>query len=298
MSFRLGTNLGFAINKYLEPEVWSKIVARDLELKYVQFVADLLNPFLPKEYIDSQIKRINTVTKFYGIQIESLFTSAFTRVNHLMNPDEEARKIWLNWFKTFLEIGAAFGAKNLGSHFGILTFHDYDDPKRREFIIEQGVKGWQELSFYAKDLGYEALIFEPMSVPREMANTVGETKALLDRVNARCGVPMKVCLDIGHAPDPSERDPYPWIEQLADVSPVIHLQQTVLNKSNHAPFTAEANKDGIIKGEKVMECVRKSGCTDSFFAFEISHREHYDSEFRIISDLKESVKYWRQYITE
>ncbi|MHB1153431.1 MAG: sugar phosphate isomerase/epimerase family protein [Eubacteriales bacterium] len=298
MSFRLGTNLGFAINKYIEPEVWSKIVAEDLELNYVQFVADLLNPFLPKEYICTQTDRIINAVNHYGIKIESLFTSAFTRVNHLMNPDEEARKIWLNWFKAFLDIGAKFGAKNLGSHFGILTFRDYDDPGRREFVIEQGVKGWQELSFYAKELGYESLIFEPMSVPREMANTVAETKALLDRVNAHCGVPMRVCLDVGHAPHPNERDPYPWIEQLADVSPVIHLQQTVLHKSNHAPFTAEANKDGIIKGEKVMECVKKSGCTDSFFAFEISHREHFDSEFKIIGDLKESVKYWRRFIAE
>ncbi len=298
MSFRLGTNLGFAINKYIEPEIWSKIVAEDLELKYVQFVADLLNPFLPKEYISSQTDRIITAVNHYGITIESLFTSAFTRVNHLMNPDEEARKIWLNWFKDFLDIGAKFGAKNLGSHFGILTFRDYDDLGRREFVIEQGVKGWQELSFYAKELGYESLIFEPMSVPREMANTVAETKTLLDRVNAHCGVPMRVCLDVGHAPHPDERDPYPWIEQLADVSPVIHLQQTVLHKSNHAPFTAEANKDGIIKGEKVMECVKKSGCTDSFFAFEISHREHFDSEFKTIGDLKESVKYWRRFIAE
>lgn len=298
MSFRLGTNLGFAINKYIEPEVWSKIVAEDLELKYVQFVADLLNPFLPKEYISSQTDRIIAAVNHYGIKIESLFTSAFTRVNHLMNPDEEARKIWLNWFKSFLDMGAKFGAKNLGSHFGILTFRDYDDPSRRAFVIEQGVKGWQELSFYAKELGYESLIFEPMSVPREMANTIAETKTLLDRVNAHCGVPMRVCLDVGHAPHPDERDPYPWIEQLADVSPVIHLQQTVLNKSNHAPFTAEANKDGIIKGEKVMECVKKSGCTDSFFAFEISHREHFDSEFKIIGDLKESVRYWRRFIAE
>ncbi len=298
MGYRLGINLGFAINKYIEPEEWTRIVSQDLELKYVQFVADLLNPFLPGDYINAQVSRIKSATKHYGIYIESLFTSAFTRVNHLMHPDEEARRIWLNWFKRFLELGSEFGAKNLGSHFGILTFRDYNDESRRKHLIEQGVKGWQELSFYAKELGYECLIFEPMSVPREMANTVEETKQLLDMVNANSGVPMKVCLDIGHAPNPDECDPYPWIEQLAQISPVIHVQQTVLNKSNHAPFTAEANKDGIIKGDKVMEAVKKSGCTDSLFAFEISHREHYDTEFRIIQDLKESVKYWRQYIME
>ncbi|GAA0254677.1 sugar phosphate isomerase/epimerase [Muricomes sp. OA1] len=297
MSYRLGINLGFAINKYIEPEVWSKIVAEELELRYVQFVADLLNPFLPETYVESQIKRIKDAVKFYDIRVESLFTSAFTRVNHFMHPDEEARKIWLEWFKSYLRIGSELGAKNCGSHFGILTFHDYEDPDRREFIIEEAVKGWQTLSFYAKELGYECLIFEPMSVPREMANTIADTKELMDRVNANCGVPMKVCLDIGHAPDPKERDPYPWIQALAGVSPVIHLQQTVLNKSNHAPFTEENNRTGIIKAEKVMECVKQAGCKDSLFAFEISHREHYDTEFRIIQDLKESVKYWKPYIT-
>ena len=103
---------------------------------------------------------------------------------------------------------------------------------------------------------------------------------------------------MGHAPHPDQRDPYHWIEQLATVSPMIHLQQTVLHKSNHAPFTEEANKTGIITRERVMDTVKKSGATDVLFAFEISHREHWDTEFRIIQDLKESVDYFRPLIRE
>ncbi|GHU74822.1 hypothetical protein FACS189450_15390 [Spirochaetia bacterium] len=125
-----------------------------------------------------------------------------------------------------------------------------------------------------------------------------ETIELMDRVNAHCGVPLRVCLDVGHAPHPTQRDPYPWIEKLAALSPVIHLQQTVLHKSNHAPFTTEQNKTGIITREKVMEAVQKSGCTDALFAFEISHREHWDTDFRIIEDLKASVDYFRELIPE
>jgi sugar phosphate isomerase/epimerase len=298
MSFRLGINLGFAVNKYIEPEVWAGIVRKDLGLGYVQFVADLLNPFWPGEYIESQIQRIREAVKENGIVIESIFTSAFTRVNHLMNPDEEARKFWLAWFRDFLKTGSRLGAKNGGSHFGIMTFDTYGNEDKQKFILDEGVKGWQELSFFARELGYDCLIFEPMSVPREMANTVEETLELLDRVNAHCGVPLKVCLDTGHAPHPGQRDPYPWIERLAARSPVIHLQQTVLNKSNHAPFTAEQNKTGIITREKVMEAVKKSGASDIFFCFEISHREHRDTEFRIIGDLKESAGYWREVIRE
>ena len=215
-----------------------------------------------------------------------------------MNPDAEARKFWLAWFRGFLDIGAEFGAKNAGAHFGIMTFDTYDNPDKRKFIMDEGIKGWQNLSFYAKEKGYECLIFEPMSIPREMANTVEETRQLLDMVNANSGVPLKVCLDVGHAPHPAQRDPYPWIEQLAALSPVIHLQQTVLHKSNHAPFTAEQNGTGIITREKVMEAVKKAGCTDALFAFEIAHREHWDTDFRIIGDLKESVDYFRPVIQE
>jgi sugar phosphate isomerase/epimerase len=296
MGYRLGINLGFAVNKYIEPEVWTRLVREDLGLGYVQFVADLLNPFWPTDYLEDQISRINNATERCHIAVESLFTSSFTRVNHLMHPDAGARKFWLRWFKSFLDIGRRLGAKNAGSHFGIMTFDTYHDPDKRKYILDEGVKGWQELSFYARETGYDCLIFEPMSVPREMANTVEETRELLERVNAHCGVPLKVCLDVGHAPDPAQRDPYPWIEQLGAESPVIHLQQTVLHKSNHAPFTEEANRTGIITRERVIEAAQKGGCRDALFAFEISHREHWDTEFRIIQDLKESVDYFRPLI--
>lgn len=296
MDLKLGINCGFAINKYLEPEEWTRIVHEELGLKHVQFVADLLNPFLPEAYIEKQLERIQASTQRHGISIDSVFTSAFTRVNHLMHPDAEARKIWLQWFKDFFCLAARLGARNGGGHFGILSFAAQNDVKQREFLIEEGIKGWQELSFYVKDLGFDCLIFEPMSVPREMANTIEETQELMRRVNENCGVPMRICLDVGHAPHPEQRDPYLWLERLGASSPVIHLQQTVLHKSLHAPFTPEYNEQGIIKPDKVLAALRKSGATAALLAFEISHREHMDTDYRIIEDLRESVDYWRPYI--
>jgi len=38
MNLELGINLGFAINKYIEPEEWARIVGEDLNLRHVQFV--------------------------------------------------------------------------------------------------------------------------------------------------------------------------------------------------------------------------------------------------------------------
>lgn len=296
MDLKLGINLGFAINRYCEPEEWTRIVATELNLKHVQFVADILNPFLPKDYVDKQVALIKKYTELYGINIDSIFTSAFTRVNHLMNPDEDGRKIWFEWFKNFFDIGARLGAKTGGSHFGILTFASYNDEDLRKKLIDDCVSLWQELSHYASDKGYEALIFEPMSVPREMANTVEESLDLMNRVNENSSIPMRICLDVGHAPHPTQRDPYKWIERLGAFSPIIHLQQTELNRSNHWPFTGEYNKKGIIHPEKVISSLKKSGATQSLLMFEISHREHWDTDFNVIDDLKTSADYWRQYI--
>lgn len=298
MDLKLGTNCGFAINRYIEPKEWTRIVGEELGLRYVQFVADLLNPFWPKDYVEDQIEQIIKYKEKYNVSIESGFTSAFTRVNHFMNPDERAREIWLQWFKDFFTISRRLGAKSGGSHFGILTFASYNDKVERERIISEGVKNWQKLSHFAKELGFEYLTFEPMSVDREMANTVEETVELMDRVNENCGVPMRICLDLGHAPHPSQRDPYFWIEKVGKYSPIIHIQQTVLNKSNHAPFTRENNKDGIIHPEKVLECLDKAGAKEALILFEISHREHFDTDTKVIEDLKTSVDYWRPYVRD
>jgi sugar phosphate isomerase/epimerase len=296
LQVKLGINLGFATNRYAEPEIWAKIVREDLGLTSVQFVADLLDPFLPDDYIDEQVSRITKAVTLYDLTVDSIFTSTYTRVNHLMHPDKRARDVWLGWFKKLFLIGSRFGCKTGGSHFGILTFDSFDN--NYGYLVDEAVGNWQDLSFYAKELGYDSLIFEPMSVPREMGNTVAESEKLMEMVNAKCGIPLKVCLDIGHAPHPDERDPYPWIERLGHVSPIIHIQQTVLNKSNHSPFTEEYNKDGIIDGGKVMSALEKSGCEETILVFEIGHREHWDTDFRVIPDLAQSVSYWRKWVRE
>ncbi len=297
MDLKLCINCGFAINRYVEPEAWGRIVGEELGLRSVQFVADLLNPFLPREIIESQTKRIKESMKRYDFNVDSIFTSAFTRVNHLVHPDEEVRAVWLDWFERLFRLGAELGATTAGSHFGILTFDIYNDPEKRKRYTDIGIENWQKLTFVAKELGYEYLMFEPMSVPREFANTVAETKQLMDAVNENCGIPMRVCLDIGHAPHPDERDCYPWIEQLGAYSPMIHIQQSTLGKSNHWPFTKEYNEQGYIDPARVIETLERSGAKKSLLTFELSHREHWDTDWNVISDHKESVEYWKQYVS-
>jgi D-erythrulose 1-phosphate 3-epimerase len=298
MGFRLGIDLGFARNRYQEPEVWPKIVKEEFGLSYVSLIGDIMNPDWPSGYLEKLLERTKKNTDKYGVKVEACFTSSLTRFPHMMHYDAEMRRYYLEWFKKFFRMAASLGCRYGGSHFGVMSFTDYNNEDKRNYIIGEAVKGWQELSFYAKEIGFDCLMFEPMSVPREMGNTVDDCIKLMEMVNENAGVPMKICLDIGHAPHPDERDPYRWIERLGNVSPMIHLQQTVLNKSNHAPFTEEFNKNGIIDGEKVMAALKKAGAADALMVLEISHREHYDSDFRILEDLRQSVDYWRKWIKE
>jgi len=298
MSYRLGVDLGFTTNRYHEPEVWTKLVREELGVGYVSMVADIFNPSWPKEYRKKLVERTKNAMDEHDVKVESCFTSAQTRVSHFTNTDVEMRDYYKDWFKEFFSMMGDLGCKIGGSNYGIYTYLGYNDESTRKYLLDEATKTWQELSFFVKELGFEYLTFEPMSIPREMGITVDECKELMDMVNSNCGVPMKICLDVGHAPHPDERDPYIWMEGLGADSPLVHLQQTVLNKSNHAPFTKENNKTGIIEGQRTIDTLKKAGLEDAIFALELSFREHFDTEFIVIEQMKESVDYWRQFITE
>lgn len=300
MKVKLGINCGFAINRFPEPDVWIRIVGEELGLRYVQFVADLLNPFLPYRVIEQQVNKIKKLADKYDVNIDTTFTSAFTRVNHIMHPEPLVRDAWFQWYKDFLFMSAALGVRGAGSHFGILSVNDLEN--RKEEITEIAIGLWKQLSELGEELGLEFLMFEPMSIPREMACTISETQELYNRVNDGAAIPIKLCLDVDHgfslSPDPKDVDPYAWLEELGKISPVVHIKQSLLDKGGHWPFTAEYNERGKVIPTKVLDALERSGADDVVLLMEISHRERYPAEGRVISDLKESVEYWREYVSE
>jgi sugar phosphate isomerase/epimerase len=302
MHVKLGINAGFAINRFPEPGAWVRIVGDELGLRYVQFVADLLNPFLPYRVVHQQLGKIANLAGKYNVTIDTSFTSAFTRVNHLMHPEPLVRDAWFQWFKDFFCMSAVLGVRGSGAHFGIMSVTDLKDGKRREKITAIAIDLWQQLSEFGAELGFEFLMFEPMSIPREMACTIPETWELYKRVNDGAAIPIKLCLDVDHgfyfSPDPRDRDPYAWLEEFGSISPVIHIKQSLADKGGHWPFTEEYNKQGKIVPQRVLESLERSGADDVVLALEISHRERYPAEVRVLSDLKESVEYWRQYVSE
>ncbi|GAH88741.1 unnamed protein product [marine sediment metagenome] len=231
--------------------------------------------------IEQEIIKLKENATKYDVKIDTTFTSTFTRVNHLMYPDTLQRKVWFDCFRRWFEISAQLGARGSG-HFGSMSVADFNNKKRREFLI---ISSWCKLARLGAKLGFEFLIFEPMSIPREMACTIDSTKELLEKVNEDdLPIPIRLCLDIDHgdlaSSDPRDTDLYAWLKELAHLSPVIHIKQSTKNKSAHWPFTEKYNKIGIISPSSAIEAIEASGAKEVVLLFEISHRERYPTEYQ------------------
>ncbi|HIJ65396.1 MAG TPA: TIM barrel protein [Candidatus Hydrogenedentes bacterium] len=297
MRIALGISTGFAINRFPEPDDWVSVVADELGLDTVQFTADLLNPFMPEDVVARQADKIRNECEHKGVRIETTFTSAFTRVNHLLHPDEEIQRVWVDWFKKFFRLSYDLGAEGTGSHFGIMSVRDNADPAARERRICQGVAAWRELAEYGAAIGLNYLMFEPMSVPREVGETIRATQDILDRCAEGFAIPMLLCLDVDHGDlesgDPRDTDPHAWIRELGRFAPCIHIKQSLPDKGGHYPFTAEYNAQGTIVPEELLATMRRARIEECTLLLEISHRERRPADATVVSDLKESVAYWR-----
>lgn len=294
--YSLGINLIGSGNRFPEPEVWTRLVREEFGLDYVQFSTDLVDPLWPRvivaEYIEKTLKNLQK----YKLTIHSAFFGVFTRRNLLMHPDYKTRMMWFDWYKAFIKLSADVGARAAGSPFGVISVNDASDPKRRQERIDEALRLWQELTCYAKECKLEYLYFETMSTQREIPDTLATTRELYQRMNENAAVPTYVCQDIGHAPNLLERDRYRWLTELAEITKIVHLQQSDENNSRHWPFTPEYNKIGSVDPVKTIETIDATGIEEMFLALEVFHRESPEQEPKVIPEIKESVEYWRKYL--
>jgi sugar phosphate isomerase/epimerase len=247
-----------------------------------------------REYLE----RTRRCLQRYRLQVDSVFTGNFTRRHLVLHPDAGGRRLWFDWYKALIDIGVELGASSAGSHFGAMSVSDLSDPDRYNRRLSEGIRLWQELSAYAQIVGLRYLFFETMSVPRELAHTIEEAKELHARLNASSAIPIWLCLDVGHAPHPAQRDAELWLRQLGSLACIVHLQQSDANNSRHWPFTSEYNRLGVVDPARTLEAIQASGAEEIYLHFEITHRESYEQESRVIGDLRESVAYWREYLKD
>lgn len=300
MSLKLnfGLHLGFAITRYPEPKEWARLVSEEFGISHVQFVSDLLQPSLPDVLIEKEIDKLRNACDKYGLIIDHTFTSP--RWNFFGHPNEKMREYWLAWFKRFVDISAKLGAMSTGSLLGIYSVRDI--AARREFIFDEIVKNWHALAAYSKKRGLRFLTWEPMSVPREMGETIGEARRIMNALNAekKPEIPILICLDIDHgdvsSPEPADLDPYAWITAFGREIPTLHIKQRTKNLFGHKPFTPENNKEGIIFPDRIISTLRDAGAEEVTLYLELSFRERHPYEHNVIKEIKTSVDYWLPFI--
>ncbi len=299
---KLGINTGFALNRYPKPEQWMKVIGEDLGIRHVQLTADLINPSLGDEVINDLINRIKKCKEKYNIQIDSVMTGAFTRVNHFSHPDRISREFWKKWFKKLADIAVKLGAYDLSSHFGILCYEDLYDKERRDFILKETVASWKELAEYGKSIGLKSLSWEPMSVKREYGETIEETKRI-QRMLEGSAIPIYLCLDVDHGDLSSnnshDTDYKKWLENFASISPFIHIKQSLLDKGGHYPFIEQYNIKGKINPPELIETLKRSDpMNNTILLLELSFREREPNDSLVMQHLKESAEYWQKWVRQ
>ena len=195
-NIKLSVNTGFAVNRIIDNETFVRFVKNNLKINYIQPTSDWLNLFMPDRYTFKNVKNLNKLLTKSNIKVNSCFTGAFTRLNHLAHPDKEQQKHWINYFKNFIDLSIDLGANYVGSHLGILS---YDDNKKRNKILsERVIKNWHIIAEYAEKRKLKSLIWEPMSISREFGETLNECKKIQNLLNKKKSFNFKLCLDVGH----------------------------------------------------------------------------------------------------
>jgi len=175
----------------------------------------------------------------------------------------------LNWYANAINVTSRLGVKVTGGHVAALSCSDYADTEKRRFMRRILIENLQHLSSLAAYKGLELFLWEPMPLLREPPCAIDDAKHLLNV--------------------------YAWLSELASESPVIHLQQTDGKGDRHWPFTEKYNETGIIKPDRVLDAIEKSGAKEVFLALEIIHPFE-ASETEVLDDLEKSVRYWKDYV--
>ena len=296
-NFKLSVNTGFAVNRIIDHDEFLRFVSQKLKINYIQPTSDWLNLFMTKKYLFKSMKKFNRGLSKHNVNVNSAFTGAFTRLNHLAHPDKEHQKFWINWFKSFIDISEDLGAKYVGSHLGILSYTE--NKNRKNILVNRVAKNWNILNNYSQKKKI-SLIWEPMSISREFGETISECRKIQKILNKDKKNKINLCLDVGHGDINSKKkenyDPYTWLNSFGKDSPVVHIKQVQQNNFSHLPFTKKNNYKGLVDPKKVIKILKNERSESTELAFELSFKERDPIDKNMRRDIIESVKYWKKFL--
>lgn len=297
----LSLNTNPLVNRFAAPDDLITTVARDLRIRDLQLTHEFINPSWPAPVIRRLTRATDAALQRTGVRVTSGMTGPYGRLNHFGHPDRDVRRYYIDWFKTFADITADLGGTSVGTQFAIFTYQDFDDPIRRENLIQIAIDAWAEVAEHAKSAGLSYVFWEPMSVGREFGETITAAMALQSRLTAaNMAVPMWMMADIDHgdltSPNPDDIDPYAWARAVPKVSPIIHIKQSLMDKGGHRPFTAAFNAKGRIQPEPLLKAFADGGAVDNEICLELSFKERDPNDREVIAQIAESVAFWAPHI--
>jgi len=293
-------NTIYAAKRWPEPDAWGQQIGERWGLKHVQFVFDLLDPRSIPAARQKYCAEARQAAAKYGFQIHNCFigVAAYT-YNYLLHPFQEFRDDALDWCDKASLCSQEMGSKGVGGPVAAASMRDYSNPARRQFLLDTLVEGMQSFARIAAKHGQSFLIWEPTPVGREMGTSIDQVRMLHERFNNRSSIPIYLQLDVGHwcgfEQKGKDRDLNSWLLELGKLSPILHLQQMDGQWDRHWSFSKKNNLQGVIKMEKVLESLDKSGCKEVFwfpelcFAYELNEEE-------LLREMDESVEYLKRFV--
>ena len=294
----LGINTCFAVKRWPEPEQWLTIVEQELGLDCCQFSLDLVDPMLDEVATTSYANTVRTYAAARGICLHSTFTGlAAYSWSQLLHPDGAMREAATRWYERAIDFTAHLGALGTGGHIGALSVRDATNDLRKQALIQELRERLAALSRYAARQGLQFLMFENMAVSREWGHSIEEAYSLTSLV-AGGGVPILLCLDVGHPcalhTGTASDDYLAWLAHPWPRTPVIHLQQTDRTGDHHWPFTPEYNGQGIVSAESTLETIKQWPDDVDVYLFLEPIHPFEAGDASVLRDLRKSVQYWQE----
>jgi hypothetical protein len=301
MPLTLSLNTNPLVNRFAEPDDLIDAITRDIRIRDIQLTHEFINPSWPAPVIRRLTRDMGRALARTGGRVMSGMTGPYGRLNHFGHPDRDVRRYYIDWFKIFADIIGDLGGISVGTQFAIFTYRDYDNPARREALTQIAIDAWAEVAEHAKAAGLSYVFWEPMSVGREFGETISASMALQERLTAaNMAVPMWMMADIDHgdvtSSNPDDTDPYAWARAVPRVSPIIHIKQSMMDKSGHRPFTAAYNAKGAIQPAPLMKAFADGGACDNEICLELSFKEREPNDRQVIAQIAESVAFWAPHI--
>lgn len=270
-----GVNLSFAVKRWPEPEAWAAFVRERLDLDLVQFSFDLLDPWWPEDLARPLSERVRSAVTTNGLRLHSAFVglAAYT-YNQLLHPEPNGREAAIRWYRRAIERAAEMGAPAVGGPVGGMSVLAAGNAQERAARYGDLVATLHGLAEHAERHGLRELLIEPTPLPREVPWTPEQARTLLRDLTGSA-VPVRYCLDVGHALfEPVYGDAArlePWFDTLGDGIGLVHLQQTDGQSDSHWGFT----RPGIVEVSTVAEQMRAGGIDaplilEVFYAFELA----------------------------